>query len=87
MQEPSDQPEVIRSMTGGGFNFPEDSSQIWTLADIRRLIDARGGTRAVAAALAMDPRNMQRVYAGKRHCSPTLLRRVADLAEVDHGKA
>lgn len=57
------------------------------LPDTRRLIDARGGARAVAAALDMDPRNMQRVYAGKRHCSPTLLRRIAELPEAPDGQA
>lgn len=57
------------------------------LPDTRRLIDARGGARAVAAALDMDPRNMQRVYAGKRHCSPTLARRIAELPEAPDGQA
>lgn len=57
------------------------------LPDTRRLIDALGGPFAAAGALAMDPRNMQRIYAGKRHCSPTLARRLAEAGKGDHGQA
>lgn len=53
----------------------------------RQLIDAIGGAKAAAAALGMDPRNMQRIYAGKRHCSATLARRLAEAGKVDHGQA
>lgn len=52
---------------------------------IRRLIRDRGGAAAVAAALGMDPRNMQRIYAGKRHASLTLARRIGELPVAKHG--
>lgn len=89
MQEPPEQPDKLRSMTGGGFHFGElaTDSPAYSLDAVRSLIDARGGARAVAQALDMDPRNMQRIYAGKRHCSPTLARRIAEIAEAPDGQA
>ena len=55
------------------------------LPDTRRLIDALGGPKSAAACLSMDPRNMQRIYSGKRHASPTLIRRLAEAGEVING--
>ncbi len=51
-------------------------------AEARRLIKLLGGPIAAADALAMDRRNMQRIHSGKRHASPTLLRRLADKLEA-----
>ena len=57
------------------------------LSETRRLIEALGGPKSAAAALGMDPRTMQRIYAGKRHCSPTLRRRLVEAGEAADGQA
>ena len=57
------------------------------LTTTRRLIDAIGGPKSAAATLAMDPRTMQRIYSGKRFCSPTLARQLADAGEAANAKA
>src|SRR3546814_7678327 len=79
----SDSDDTFRSRTAALWDFGEGED----LAEIRRLIDARGGPVSAAAALDMDPRNMQRIYSGKRHCSPTLRRRLAEAGEADHDQA
>lgn len=88
MPPKSDKQERIHSMTGGGYFVGMiDDDRLRHLAETRRLIEVLGGALAAAAALGMDPRTMQRIYAGKRHCSPTLRRRLAEAGEGDHGKA
>ncbi|ODU36620.1 hypothetical protein [Sphingopyxis sp. SCN 67-31] len=79
----SDSDDTIRSLAGGGW----DSGEVDDLVETRRLIEARGGPRDAAAALGIDPRTMQRIYSGKRHCSPTLRRRLAEAGVGDHGQA
>jgi hypothetical protein len=75
-------------MTGGGYDVGIiDEDRLRHLIETRRLIDALGGPKGAAVALGMDPRTMQRIYAGKRHCSPTLRRRLAEAGVGDHGKA
>jgi hypothetical protein len=88
MPPKSDKQERIHSMTGGGYDVGMiDDEALAHLTETRRLIDALGGPVAAAAAIDMDRRTMQRIYNGKRHCSPTLRRRLAEAGEGDHGKA
>lgn len=88
MPPKSDKQERIHSMTGGGYDVGMiDEDRLRHFTETRRLIEALGGALAAAAAIRMDPRTMQRIYAGKRHCSPTLRRRLAEAGEGDHGKA
>lgn len=79
-------PDSIRSMTGGGFAVGSiDETELARSAEARRLIDALGGPIAAAAAIDIDRRTMQRIYRGKRHASPSLIRRLADAREANNG--